>query len=63
MAPKDGLELLLAMPPQAAKRAGLVAPHQPRVAHNICRKNGRQSPYNPLAGQKPPPKAHRSCGS
>ena len=36
-------------------RAVLIPTHQPRVAHDICRKDGRQSPYNPLAGQKASP--------
>ena len=35
--------------------APLILAHQPRVAHDICRKDGRRSPYNPLAGQRHPP--------
>lgn len=34
----------LAMPPQGAKRAFLVQPHQPRVAHDIGRHDSRQFP-------------------
>ena len=56
MAREDRLEPLFAMRPQPGKRAVLIPAHQPRVAHDICRKDGRQSPYNPLAGQRPPPR-------
>ena len=55
MARQDRLEPLFAMLPQPGKRAVLIPAHQARVAHDICRKDGRQSPYNPLAGQRPPP--------
>jgi hypothetical protein len=48
------LQALRTMGLQSGKRAVLIPAHQPRVAHDICRKNGRQSPYNALAGQGPP---------
>ncbi len=41
---------------QPGQGAVLIPAHQPRVAHDIRRKDGRQSPYNPLAGQRPPPR-------
>jgi hypothetical protein len=53
LGPEDGLS-------RASYRSTYIPAHQPRVAHDICRKDGRQSPYNPLAGQRPPP---WSCGS
>ena len=49
------LQPLRPMGLQPRQRAVLIPAHQPRVAHDICRKDGRQSPYNPLAGQRPPP--------
>jgi hypothetical protein len=63
VARKDRLEPLFAMLLQAGKRAVLIPAHQPRVANDIRRKNCRQSPYNPLAGQKASPKATRPGGS
>ena len=56
VASQDRLQPLCAMGLQPGKRAVLIPAHQPRVAHDICRKDGRQSPYNPLAGQRPPPR-------
>ena len=39
-------------PAQGLKRAVLIPAHQPRVTHDICRKDGRQSPYtrSPVKG-------------
>ena len=56
MAGQHRLEPLLAMLPQPRKRAALIPAHQPRVAHDIRRKDRRQSPYNPLAGQRASPR-------
>ena len=52
---QNRLQPLRSMGLQARQGAVLIPAHQPRVAHDICRKDGRQSPYNPLAGQRPPP--------
>ena len=63
MTREDRLEPLFAMLPQAGKGTALIPAHQARVAHDICRKDGRQSPYNPLAGQRAYPAAPRPGGS
>jgi hypothetical protein len=49
------LEPLLSMLPAVGQASRFISAHQPRVAHDICRKDGRQSPYNPLAGQRASP--------
>ena len=57
MTRQNWLQPLRSMGLQLRQSAVLIPTHQPRVAHDICRKDGRQSPYYPLAGQRLPPTA------
>ena len=53
--------MFLATISQAGKRAALIPAHPPRVAHNICRKDGRQVAVQPARrSQNASPTASRS---
>jgi hypothetical protein len=46
------LDVFSAMCLQSGQSSAFVSAHQTRVANDIRCQNGRQSPYNPLAGQE-----------